>query len=268
MPIVAMSASTWPKARWVVWVVSGSLGEVATSVRAIADMMPIAALSAAADGLEHATMLLAHAVEGSSNSEVAEAIAALSRSHVMALELLRTCESVRVRMLGVADRIAASTPAPPTQASAAATAAASLRPLSRAQRIERARQALPPGVRGAQAEGRWLGPGQDTTVIRSGTGDQWHDRARAFVDAASPRYARLGRLATHMEVKLAMRMRAEGRTDETVVIDRPVCGREDATTHQPVTCDRHLAWFLPPGARLTVIEHDGTVVTYHGKGRS
>jgi hypothetical protein len=64
---------------WVVWVVSGSLEEVAASVRAVADMMPVAALSAAVDGLEHATMLLAHAVEGSSNSEVAEAIAALSQ---------------------------------------------------------------------------------------------------------------------------------------------------------------------------------------------
>ncbi len=104
-------------------------------------------------------------------------------------------------------------------------------------------------------------------MIRSGTGDEWYDRARAFVDAADPRFARLSRLATHMEVKLAMRMRTDGRTRDTVVIDRQICGRHDAGQHQRVTCDRHLAWFLPPGSELTVVEHDGTVVTYRGKGQ-
>lgn len=63
-----------------------------------------------------------------------------------------------------------------------------------------------------------------------------------------------------------MRMRVEGRTRETVVVDREVCGRVD-NRDEPITCHRMLAWFLPSGTELTVVELDGTVVTYLGKGR-
>jgi hypothetical protein len=102
-------------------------------------------------------------------------------------------------------------------------------------------------------------------VMCSGDGDRWYDRVLEFVEAAGPKFRAFSRLATHMEVKLAIRMHDEGRTEETVVIDREVCGRRPRDRHQPITCDRLLSWFLPEGAQLTVVEQDGTMVTYRGE---
>ncbi|WP_447004274.1 DddA-like double-stranded DNA deaminase toxin [Saccharothrix isguenensis] len=71
-------------------------------------------------------------------------------------------------------------------------------------------------------------------------------------------------LATHVEVKLAVRMRQEKRLNETVIIDRQVCGRRPHDMHLSVTCDKRLKNILSPGSTLTVIERDGTRVTYRG----
>ncbi len=84
---------------------NGDLTAVAAAVRAVAQALPVAALTSAADRLEHATTLLSQAGEGSSNPEMVEAIARMSRAHSMTLDLLRVCETAQVRLLDVAARI-------------------------------------------------------------------------------------------------------------------------------------------------------------------
>jgi len=69
-----------------------------------------------------------------------------------------------------------------------------------------------------------------------------------------------------MEVKLAMRMRHEGRMRETLVIDRKVCGSPgEAQEGKRYTCHSWLDRYLPPGAVLTIVEKDETVSTYEGR---
>lgn len=87
--------------------------------------------------------------------------------------------------------------------------------------------------------------------------------AGARRDAAA-KYRAAVRLAVHVEVKFAMRMREQGRMRETIVIDRRVCGRDETDSGEPFTCDKMLKWFLPPGAELVVVERDGTSQTYRG----
>jgi hypothetical protein len=67
-------------------------------------------------------------------------------------------------------------------------------------------------------------------------------------------------LARHVEVKVAMRMRESGSGHEVVVDDKKVCGRSPDTVDLRYTCDRYLSFFVPEGAVLTVMEHDGTRV--------
>lgn len=67
-----------------------------------------------------------------------------------------------------------------------------------------------------------------------------------------------------MEVKIALAMRDQQLRNETVVMDRPVCGTLEADQADPFTCDKYLSRFLPPGARLRVVQPDGTVNEYTG----
>lgn len=58
------------------------------------------------------------------------------------------------------------------------------------------------------------------------------------------------RLARHVEVKVAVAMREQGLRDETVVIDRQICGTRPFDQAQPFTCDKYLARLLPPGGAV------------------
>ncbi|WP_425470685.1 DddA-like double-stranded DNA deaminase toxin [Saccharothrix australiensis] len=103
--------------------------------------------------------------------------------------------------------------------------------------------------------------------MKSGPGDEWHAKALAAAPQLLPPHLRRAvRLATHIEVKLAVRMREEERSHETVLIDRGVCGRGAMDRDEPLTCDKTLKYFLPPGATPTVVESDGSRVTYRGRG--
>lgn len=100
--------------------------------------------------------------------------------------------------------------------------------------------------------------------MTSGAGDEHHDAVVRFArDSKLP--PAVTRLARHVEVKVAVAMRERGLQDETMVIDRQVCGTRPFDQAQPYTCDKYLARFLPPGARLRVVQADGTVSTYSGE---
>jgi SCP1.201-like deaminase len=223
------------------------IAEVAAALRRIAEMLPLALLDKADDNMRDAASLMVEVGQGSSRHELADTTAAYAWAQGEIQELSRKVLSARAVLLTLADRLDSHTGSTGTpRRSGTRDQPGKPRP-TRDQRIKRARQSLPDGVRGTQTQGRWLGPGDDTTVVRSGHGDQWHDQVKDFV-AELPRQHRAAmRLATHIEIKFAMRMREEGLTDETIVIDREVCGRREDDQDDRWTCDRFLPWFLPRG---------------------
>ncbi|WP_460791905.1 DddA-like double-stranded DNA deaminase toxin [Micromonospora sonneratiae] len=133
--------------------------------------------------------------------------------------------------------------------------------------IDQVRASLPRGVHGSQTRGKWITSNGTTEDLRSGEGDEWHRRAKEFAAGFPARLRAASRLAVHVEVKFAMRMRSEGRLQETIVIDRTVCGQRPTDKNAPFTCDKFLKWFLPAGAKLTVVEPDGTRRVYQGKSK-
>lgn len=68
-------------------------------------------------------------------------------------------------------------------------------------------------------------------------------------------------------VRFAGRLHAErrgGLTDETIVMDRTVCGTRDNDRTKPLTCDKYLPRVLPPGGRLR-FEPGGTIKVYEAR---
>ncbi|MEV6899794.1 DddA-like double-stranded DNA deaminase toxin [Amycolatopsis sp. NPDC051372] len=137
-------------------------------------------------------------------------------------------------------------------------------PPAHADRIAQARARVGEShVRGSQARGEWLRSDGWSVRMASGGGDEHHAAALRFIrDNNLPRPA--SQLARHVEVKVAISMWVRGLRDETVVMDRPVCGTREFDRDDPFTCDKYLARFLPPGARLRVVQPDGTVSDYTG----
>ncbi|MGW4395129.1 DddA-like double-stranded DNA deaminase toxin [Amycolatopsis nivea] len=135
---------------------------------------------------------------------------------------------------------------------------------TRAERVAQARARVGrAAVAGGQAQGEWVRSDGTSVPVASGRNDPLYDAAVRFVaDSDAPRPAT--RLATHVEVKVAMAMREQGLRDETVVIDRQVCGTREFDREAPFTCHKYLTRFLPPGARLRVEQPDGTVSEYTG----
>ncbi|SFP73226.1 SCP1.201-like deaminase [Amycolatopsis arida] len=96
----------------------------------------------------------------------------------------------------------------------------------------------------------------------SGEDERYGEIVRSVRTAFPPSLRRADRLAKHVEVKIAWAMRREGLTDETVVIDREARGTRDFDRDAPLTCDKSLSRFLPPGGCLRVVEADGNIRGY------
>lgn len=96
--------------------------------------------------------------------------------------------------------------------------------------------------------GEWVRSDGEALRINSGDSDGWHPRVVAFIRTELPdRYKRALAVATHCEAKVAIAMRDGWRTTEHVVIDKL------------------LPTLSPPGARLTVVQGDGTTRTCLGE---
>lgn len=122
---------------------------------------------------------------------------------------------------------------------------------------------------GAQAAGWWLRSDGSRTRVLSGVDDDpdgWQKQAERFLRNAFPGEGRgLLALSRHVEIKIAMRLMGKSPTDEVVVMDRVVCGRDPDTAALDYTCDKVLPAILEEGTTLTVIEPDGTRVAYRGR---
>ncbi|WP_156893258.1 DddA-like double-stranded DNA deaminase toxin [Actinokineospora enzanensis] len=117
------------------------------------------------------------------------------------------------------------------------------------------RAALPKPPAPGKTHGRWIDGQGHTVILTSGRGSQYFDSAIARAreiglpqgnTTAEPAIVR------HVEIQFACRMAAEGLRDETIEINRRVCGTRSRDRDWPETCDKQLPYFLPEGARLTV----------------
>jgi nucleic acid/nucleotide deaminase of polymorphic system toxin len=168
---------------------------------------------------------------------------------------ITSIESYRSRLTG--------SPPPASPQPAAATVAS---------RVANARRELGRGIDRSRTHGRWLRGDGSTVVLASGKGSEWYGaatsfaRERGWVPPNLPPNATID-IAKHVEVQFAMRMRAECLTHETIVIDRPVCGRGPVDATWPLTCDKVLAECLPAGASITVVDCNGLALTYRSKER-
>lgn len=131
--------------------------------------------------------------------------------------------------------------------------------------MDKLRKSLTQGTRGTTTLGKWVDQKGVVHDLSSGKDDEWFDKVRQVSATFPPNQRAAVRLARHLEVKFAVRMREQGLREETIVIDRPVCGLGPTDSTLPFTCDKLLPRFLPPGAQLTVVEHDGTRRTYRGE---
>jgi hypothetical protein len=118
-----------------------SIVEVVAALREIAEGLPLALLNKADDDMRDAATVMAEVGQGSTSQNC------LKPSPPM--------HGRRVRFGSCHERWFRYEP-------------------SFAQRIEHARRSLPDEVRGAQTQGRWLGPGEDMTIVRSRKGYRWH----------------------------------------------------------------------------------------------
>ena len=114
-------------------------------------------------------------------------------------------------------------------------------PPAAGERVEQARQRVGRATTaGGEARGEWVRSDGWSVRVTSGAGDEHHDAVVRFArDSRLP--PAVTRLARHVEVKVAVAMRERGLRDETVVIDRQVCGTRPFDQPQPFTCDKYLA---------------------------
>ncbi|MEG9516525.1 hypothetical protein LZ318_22895 [Saccharopolyspora indica] len=125
---------------------------------------------------------------------------------------------------------------------------------------------------GGQIRGEWLdaqgtsAPVASGQFLKDGRRDRW-------AVAAETRAKRLGisrppgraAISDHVEIKFAEFMRAHPQyEDEVIVLPKAPCG---ASGRPPgATCHAMLPYWLPKGARLTVVDPDGVRYSYTGKG--
>jgi hypothetical protein len=121
-------------------------------------------------------------------------------------------------------------------------------PLGEAEPFDPTREVLerlPLRKPGDKTLGIWIDASGDEHDLISGVDEYTADVDR-LMDELQIRIAPgADTLGSHVEVKFAMRMRREGLTDETIVINNRPCPG-------PYGCHRNLWKFLPDGARLTV----------------
>jgi hypothetical protein len=134
------------------------------------------------------------------------------------------------------------------------------------ERLRAARHRVGSRADGTPTHGEWVRADGWSVRIISGPGDEhFHAATTHLADSGLPRP--VIRLATHVEVKVAAQMREDALTDETVVIDRGVCGTRPFDAHRQYTCDKYLPRILPRGARLRVVQPDGTIRQYQGEAK-
>lgn len=219
-----------------------SLGDVGDALRRVLDMIDqsIAAHHQASELAEHARDLLQAAGVGSNDTDVEQACAWLTR----VIEEISEPEGQLSTLATIADEIRFylrrngltqnTTPQQPAR--------------SVAEQVEVLRRELPPPVQpgtGQRTHGRWFANGSDrVSEIVSGhepeSSEAWRLlQATDFPEQGAPI------TVTHVETKVAVRMRGENIRHATVVLNNRPC-------RDRYGCDTVVPVLLPEGSTLTV----------------
>ncbi|MCP3799773.1 hypothetical protein NLX83_10935 [Allokutzneria sp. A3M-2-11 16] len=247
--------------------------EVVAAARTAVAGLSVELIDAAENAIDSAATYWQHATQGGIDDAVSEVHTRfeVAKDDLHAVRQLLAQVPVRVEawIAGLGGRRApggGSTAAePPDHLTLVPTQA------ERARRLERARAELPVPLDGGRTSGAWVAPDGTVVPLVSGENSRWFGAAAKHAHAMGLcRPVGPPTLARHVEIQFAMRMREmtaarPGGTApmrETIVINRKPCGIDPPP--QDLSCDKHLAAFLPPGAELTVVVRDGSSYTYRG----
>lgn len=166
-----------------------------------------------------------------------------------------------------------ATQAPPPSNQTASAPTVPLPPWCSQERVDQIRQSLPQGKPKTQTEGWWIGSNKARKRVLSGPDSDptsTTQRAERYLRSTFPDDPGIWALSRHVEIKVAVEMMDRQPTDEVLVIDRAVCGRERGISatelarwnDERATCDQLLPFIIKKDASLTVVERDGRRVRY------
>ncbi|WP_410621676.1 DddA-like double-stranded DNA deaminase toxin [Amycolatopsis sp. cmx-8-4] len=233
-----------------------SVGDLARRLSAVLAQLPSDALEQASQNLGDAHTRIEEVSRGSADPGLRSAADLLAQALVLARVVGEGVAESRRLLQEYLDRLGPATSQPTRPAVTGPS-------LSLGERVRQARRRVGRRDDGVvPARGEWVRSDGWTVRMASGPGDDHFSAARRFIGSHLP--GPVARLATHVEVKVAVRMREEHLSQETVVMDRGVCGTRPFDSHRRITCDKFLPALLPPGAVLRVVQPDGTIREYQG----
>jgi hypothetical protein len=217
------------------------------------------ALGQSADLLDDAHTNLATATAGTAQPEVEQVVGTFAEARQDNTDLLAQCHRLRAAIAAILTRIVGligeGVPLPVPE-----------------DRVHTVREMLPPPIAGTQTAGWWLHPDGGRTRVLSGQNDDpdgWQQQAERFLAKAFPgRGPGLLALSRHVEIQVAFRLLGTPASHQVVVINRKVCRRDvRRRMRQTFTCDEVLPFVLEEGTTLTVVQDDGSRITYRGRRR-
>ncbi|WP_086822685.1 DddA-like double-stranded DNA deaminase toxin [Allokutzneria sp. NRRL B-24872] len=236
---------------------------MARAARAAIAALPVQHVTAAEEALDEAATQWEEHTAGSTDPAAEEVHALLHTAKDSLDNLLHSITVTApeaVRRWTAAWEIDVSTPTFTSHLATAGALPPRMSAAERAHRLEQTRQAMPPPVLKARASGAWVRPDGTVESLTSGKATPWFAPTQEWAQANGYAFPRgTWWLSVHIEMQFAIRMRAAGLTEETILVDRRPC--EPALPGQD-SCDTLLGDFLPEGARLTVIDRDGNRYTY------
>ncbi|GAA2774810.1 DddA-like double-stranded DNA deaminase toxin [Saccharopolyspora taberi] len=239
-----------------------SVDEVAQKTKQALGKLPTLPLAQAGQLLSDAIEALRPIASESTDPELHQAHAQFEEADREIARILGICHRVHELVGGYLDRLGAEA-APATGSGSPAVRTDDTAPPK--NRVDRLRDELPPPVRrksGSKTHGRWFTPNGEEQQVVSGE-DELTDLANQYLVEAGVRRVPAA-VSTHVETKLAARMRHEGIEHAEVVINNLPCPG-------PFGCDRLVPMVLPEGSSLTVhgTAEDGSTYRkrYTGKAR-
>jgi hypothetical protein len=202
---------------------------------------------------------LATATAGTTQAEVEQVVGTFAQASQDNTDLIGQCLRLRASIHAVLTRIVGlATDSPPL-------------PIPE-ERVHAVRETLPPPIAGTQTAGWWLHPDGGRTRVLSGRNDDpdgWQRQAERFLAKAFPgRGPGLLALSRHVEIQVAFRLLGTPASHQVVIINRKVCRRDvRRRARQTFTCDEVLPYVLEEGTTLTVVQDDGSTITYQGRRR-
>lgn len=224
--------------------------EVAATLSDIVDRLPITTVTEIRARLDQVVVLLSATADGSDSTPLIDAVVMFVRAREAATDLLHELQAAADHVDAYRTALLGSVPGAVTSARPIATVS----PADPSGLLDH----LPGWSPGAKTHGYWVDSAGIRHGLLSGKHEEWYHQANqhaAQLGLVPPGWSMS--IASHVEVKFAMRMRQNRIRKATIVINKIPCPDRFG-------CHRNLAKFLPDGAELTVYGPDGFQHTYRG----